>query len=138
MALNADLLRSSLDLVLSREENITVRFYEILFERYPEVQPLFGKNSSEAQAKMLQDAIVAVVDHLEDATWLEQTLGGLGQQHADYGVTEEMFPLVGECLLASLAEAAGDAWNDEIATAWADAYGAIAGMMITGLRARKA
>ena len=138
MSLNADVLRSSLELVLSREDTVTERFYEILFERYPQAKPLFGHNAADAQAKMLQEAIVAVVDHLEDEAWLGQTLGGLGRTHVDYGVTEEMFPWVGECLLAALAAAAGDAWNDEIEQAWTEAYGAIAGLMLEGYRAEVA
>ena len=52
-----------------------------------------------------------------------------------YGVTEEMYGWVGECLLAAFAEAAGDAWTDEVAKSWAAAYDAIAGAMLAGARA---
>lgn len=78
---------------------------------------------------MLQEALVAVMDHLDDASWLEQTLGALGQKHIEYGVTDEMYDWVGASLLAALAEAAGDEWNDELAAAWTEAYGAVAGLM---------
>ena len=130
--MNADLLRSSFELVVSRNPEPTLRFYEILFDRYPDAKSLFGRKSQEEQAKMLRDALVAVVDHLEDAPWLAETLKALGAKHVDYEVTPEMYPWVGECLLATLAEIAGDDWSPEIEAAWTEAYGAIQGLMLEG------
>lgn len=132
MSLNVPLLRSSFDLVVERQPQITPRFYEILFSRYPQVQPLFGRNSGGKQAEMLQEALVAVVDHLEDASWLEQTLGAMGKKHIDYGVTNEMYDYVGASLLATLAETAGSDWTPEVEEAWKTAYGAIASLMQKG------
>jgi hemoglobin-like flavoprotein len=134
MSLNAPLLRASLEIVVARQPEITPRFYEILFERYPQVKPLFGRNSSANQARMLQDAIVAVVDHVEDAEWLTTTLHAMGRKHVDYGVTEPMYAYVGDALLATLAEHAGEAWTPDVATAWTDAYTAISSLMIAGSR----
>lgn len=134
MSLNAPLLRQSLEIVVARQPEITPRFYEILFERYPQAAPLFGRNRRQNQARMLQDAIVAVVDHVEDAEWLTTTLHAMGKKHVDYGVKDEMYAWVGEALLATLAEHAGEAWSPEVATAWAEAYAAISGLMIAGSR----
>lgn len=135
MSLNAALLRDSLELVAQREPLITKRFYEILFERYPQVQPLFSRNAPERQQKMLQDAIVAVVEHVEDADWLKQNLTAIGSKHVDYGVTPEMYGWVGASLLATLAEIAGPAWTPDVEKAWTDAYGAITGLMLEGAKA---
>jgi hemoglobin-like flavoprotein len=134
MSLNVPLLRKSFDLVVERQPKLTARFYEILFARHPEVRPLFGRRSTEAQAQMLQEALVAVMDHLEDASWLEQNLGNMGSKHAEYGVTDEMYNWVGAALLATLAEVAGDAWTPELEEAWSDAYGAVAGLVKNGAR----
>jgi hemoglobin-like flavoprotein len=134
MALNVALLRSSFDLVVSRQPQITPRFYEILFSRYPQVRPLFGRNSEAAQQQMLQEALIAVMEHLEDASWLSSTLGAMGAKHVDYGVTNEMYDWVGDSLLRTLAEVAGDDWTPELATAWSDAYQAIASLMQEGAR----
>ncbi|HVH47158.1 MAG TPA: globin domain-containing protein [Labilithrix sp.] len=131
--LNAELLRSTFQLVTEREPAITGRFYEILFERYPQVRPLFGGNSARAQQEMLQGALVAVIEHLEDTNWLASTLAALGRKHVAYGVTREMFDWVGEALLATLAEVAKDAWNHEVAQAWQDAYEAIRDLMLVGM-----
>jgi hemoglobin-like flavoprotein len=132
MSLNVSLLRSSFELVVERAPDITHRFYDILFARYPQVRPLFSRNSRDKQEQMLTQALVLVMEHLEDAAWLTSTLAGLGAKHVDYGVTREMYGWVGECLLAALADAAGPAWNAELAQAWTDAYGAIASLMLSG------
>ncbi len=68
MSLNVELLRSSFELVAQRQPKITPRFYELLFERYPQVKPLFGRNAATQQQEMLQEALVAVLDHIEDAS----------------------------------------------------------------------
>jgi hemoglobin-like flavoprotein len=135
MSLNVSLLRDSFELVVERQPALTTRFYEILFERYPQVKPLFGRNTSAHQAQMLTSALVAVLEHLEDAPWLTETLGAMGKKHVDYGVTGEMYSYVGASLLAALAEAAGKQWTPETEAAWVAAYGAIAGLMQAGAKA---
>lgn len=132
MSLDAELLKSSFALVVDREPQFTARFYELLFERHPEARPLFNRNDPAKQQQMLQEALVAVLDHLDDAPWLRDTLGALGFQHADYGVTEPMYEWVGASLLATLEEIAGNDWSPEMAEAWGGAYGAIRDMMLAG------
>jgi hemoglobin-like flavoprotein len=134
MALQAELLRGSFELVATRAPDLTLRFYDELFTRYPQVEPLFSRRGRPEQAKMLEQALVAVLDHIEDAPWLSSTLRALGAKHVEYGVREEMYEWVGQCLLATLARVAGPAWNDELHTAWSEAYGAIAGLMVQGAR----
>ena len=129
MALNVGLLRESFELVATTNPKITTRFYEILFERYPQTQAIFPVANRARQAEMLTVALVAVMDHLEDAPWLVQTLSALGAKHVEYGVTPEMYGWVGASLLATLAEVAGPAWTPELNAAWADAYGAIVSLM---------
>jgi len=132
MSLNVPLLRSSFDLVVERQPRLTSRFYEILFQRYPEAKLLFHRNKPELQEKMLTDTLVAVMDRLDDAPWLTATLKGMGAKHVEYGVTNEMYGWVGASLLAALAEAAGPDWTPELEAAWTDAYGAIASLMKAG------
>jgi hemoglobin-like flavoprotein len=133
MALDVTALRESFDLVVTRSPRITHRFYEILFERYPQARPLFGQ-STERQEEMLTRALVAVIERVEDGAWLTQTLNALGAKHSDYGVTDEMYPWVGDALLATLEEVAAEAWTPRVAAAWTQAYGAIAGLMMDGAR----
>ena len=132
MSLNVAALRSSFELVVERAPNLTARFYEVLFERYPQARPLFGRNSRAVQEKMLTGALVAVIDHVEDASWLTETLGIMGAKHVAYGVTTEMYGWVGDALLRTLEEVAAEAWTPEVKQAWVDAYGAISSLMLAG------
>lgn len=134
MGLNVQLLRGSFDLVVERSPRLTHRFYEILFERYPQTQAMFPPHRRERQEGMLTEALVAVMDHLEDAPWLTSALHALGAKHLDYDVTPEMYGWVGDALLRTLAEAAGKDWSPELEAAWTEAYGAIAGLMQAGAK----
>jgi hemoglobin-like flavoprotein len=132
MALDVQLLRDSFQLVLERHPEPTARFYEILFEQYPAARALFGRNSRKNQEAMLAQALLAVLDHLEDGAWLERTLGALGEKHNGYGVTPEMYDWVGGALIATFAEIVGKEWTTLHTQAWGTAYGIIVSIMLRG------
>lgn len=132
MSLDTQILRDSFDLAVERSPALTSRFYDILFERYPAVRPMFSPSARRGQEQMLTQALVAVIDHLDDAPWLAGTLEAMGARHVAYGVTDEMYDWVGDALLATLAEVLDTAWTPEVERAWTAAYGAIAGLMQAG------
>lgn len=134
MSLNVAVLRSSFDLVVEREPHLTHKFYDVLFRRYPQAQPLFRNNPRQEQEKMLTDMLVKIIDHLEDEPWLVHQLGALGSKHASYGVTAEMYGWVGASLLEALEQVASDEWTPELAAAWTEAFQAIASLMQAGAR----
>lgn len=134
MSLDTETLRQSFSLVVERVPDLTRRFYEVLFERYPRTRPMFG-TSTKRQEQMLTEALVAVLNRLEDGAWLTATLRGLGARHVGYGVTDEMYDWVGDALLTTLAEVAGPDWTPAVAKAWTEAYGAISGLMLEGAHA---
>lgn len=125
------LLTESLLLVDSQEHALTPRFYEILFDRYPEVRPMFS-DDVRPQAEMLREAIIAVLDHVDDAAWLSSTLGAMGAKHAGYGVTAPMYDAVGESMIAAMQELGGEAWTPEMTAEWSQALGAVGGLMLAG------
>ena len=59
-------------------------------------------------------------------------LRALGARHVAYGARPEHYPVVGEVLIASMAEVAGAAWRPEYERAWASAYAVVAGAMLDG------
>jgi len=63
-------------------------------------------------------ALVAALDHLEDAEGLSTNLAVLGARHAEYGMTAAMYGWVAEALLATLAKVGGDEWTATHETAW--------------------
>ncbi|GAB11609.1 hypothetical protein GOARA_078_00580 [Gordonia araii NBRC 100433] len=133
--MNKDLLHHSLSIVDLPDDGLTVRFYDILFERYPGVKPMFSRDTRQ-QASMLRTAIVSVLDHLDDEKWLASTLGSLGARHATMGVTEPMYAAVTECMVAAMSEIGGDDWTPEMSREWTGALNAVAGLMLAGYPAR--
>jgi nitric oxide dioxygenase len=99
---------------------------------HPDVRELFHRHSPAALRKMFALKLTALVDHIEDAAWLERELAALAASHKSYAVTAEMYPRVGDALLWTLAEACGDAWTPEVDRAWRDAYAAITRAMLSG------
>jgi hemoglobin-like flavoprotein len=131
--MDKDLLERSLALVAGEEDALTRRFYDVLFTRYPQVRPMFSSDVR-PQAAMLREAVVAVIDHLDDAQWLESTLHGLGARHEGLGVTAPMYAAVAECMIATMEERGGSQWTPEMTAAWTEALGAVATMMLDGYR----
>jgi hemoglobin-like flavoprotein len=125
-------LMDHLEILTEAETALTERFYEILFERYPAVRGMFGRRSQEAQGRMLQESIVAVVQHLDNDAWLKDHLRVLGRAHLDYGVTREMYGWVAECLLQALADLSKEQWTLELADVWRSVLGQIVLIMLEG------
>jgi hemoglobin-like flavoprotein len=126
-----NLLHETLEIALAKDDTFPVRFYERLFEAHPELRPMFHRSTPGAQNKMFAQKLTAIIDHLDDAAWLDRELASVASKHISYGVTPEMYGWVGEALIATLAEACGDVWTPEAEIAWGVAYGALAGTMIS-------
>lgn len=135
---NAQLLQSNLELVVSRDPDLMQIFYSTLFERYPQVQPLFGRNSRDEQAKMLTEAVAMLVANVDDPEFVKQTMVGVGRKHVDYGVEDHMYAWVGECLVATLAQVSADEWNPELETAWSQTLQAISDIAVEAAAAERA
>lgn len=106
-------------------------FYEELFQRYPQVKPLFNaQNMAEQRMKLLMTLIFAV-ENLQQPDEMRRVVRSLGERHLRaYGVLPEHFPMVGEALLTALERHLGPAWTPETAQAWAQTYQAIADIML--------
>lgn len=129
MPFDPSLLRDSFELVLQRDQAFPHRFYELLFERWPQARSLFIRNSEGAQNAMLAQTLMAVLDHFGDDAWLDAKLVPLGMQHAQYGVTPEMYDWVGDALISAVAEVSAEDWTEAHQAAWKAAYVKIARIM---------
>lgn len=130
MSIDLDLLRDTLEIALAQDARFPGRFYELLFERHPELEALFTRHSRGAQVRNFGKKLVAIVDHLDDPEWTERELGGLATSHVEYGVTSAMYGYVRDALIDTLREACGDAFTDEAEKAWREAYARIAAAML--------
>lgn len=119
------ILRETLELTLARDDSFPTRFYDRLFTAHPEVRPLFHRSTPGALNKMFAQKLISIVDHLDDPAWLGRELSGLAANHTRYGVTAEMYPWVGEALIATLREACVEIWSADAERAWSEAYDAL-------------
>jgi hemoglobin-like flavoprotein len=132
MSLDLHALETSFDLVAPRGDELMDAFYSRLFAAAPAVRPLFAGTDMRRQKGMLLGALVLLRKSLRDLDRIVPALHEMGARHVAYGARAEHYPVVGEVLIASMAEVAGDAWRPEYADAWAAAYGIVAGVMAEG------
>ena len=132
MPLKVELLEQSFELVKPQADEFVASFYNNLFTDYPAAQPLFAHTAMDKQRQMLKGSLVMVVSNLRNPEALSSALKGLGARHVAYGALPDHYPLVGNSLLKTLGQYAGSAWTPELEAAWAEAYGAIAELMLEG------
>jgi nitric oxide dioxygenase len=132
MALDLDALETSFDLVAARGDEVVESFYTRLFATAPGVALLFAETDLNHQKKMLLASLVLVRKSLRDMDDLVPKLRELGARHYSYGARDGHYPLVGETLIASMAEVAGDAWRPRYERAWTEAFALIAAAMLDG------
>lgn len=124
--LRIDLLEKSFKSLSSRGEEFAAAFYDRLFEKHPEVKPMFAQTDMKEQEKKLLGALALVVNNLRKPDVLGIALRDLGQKHQEMGVLHEHYPIVGGVLLETFAKFIGPKkWTPELEKAWADAYGAV-------------
>ncbi|GAB4357923.1 MAG: globin family protein [Kiloniellaceae bacterium] len=132
----ADLVRASFRAVAQDRRQAAARFYEILFEQAPATRRLFV-NDLGRQGAELMSKLGLIVAELQSVEGLRPILEDLALRHVAYGVKAAHYPLVGEALLALLAEVLGEAFTPETRAAWAKAYGEIAALMIASAYSRE-
>ena len=135
MSLDLQALETSFDLVAPRGDELMGVFYARLFAAAPAVKPLFAGTDLKKQKAMLLGTLVLLRKSLRDLDAIVPKLRELGARHVAYGARPEHYPVVGEVLIASMAELAAGAWRPEFERAWAAAFGVVAGVMIEGAAA---
>jgi hemoglobin-like flavoprotein len=132
MDLNINALETSFDHIASRGDELVDVFYRRLFTVAPSVQPLFADTDLKRQKGMLLATLVLLRRSLRDLDSVTPKLRDLGARHVQYGALPEHYPVVGEVLITSMAEIAGDAWTLEYELAWTEAFAVVAGAMLDG------
>ncbi|EDY16604.1 Nitric oxide dioxygenase [Chthoniobacter flavus Ellin428] len=91
-------------------ELLTRHFYKRMFEKNPEVGPLFNRTNQEkgSQQKALAAAICAYAANIDNLEVLGGAVELIAQKHASLQIQPEHYPIVGENLLASIREVLGE------------------------------
>lgn len=127
--MNTDLLRSSWAEVGRFGDAVAQHFYARLFLAHPDTRQLFGADMAE-QRKKLAATLGLVVRSADDLSAVVPVLQRLGRDHRRFGAVEAHYQAVGDALLATLEHFLGEGWTPEVATTWAQAYSAVAEVML--------
>lgn len=136
MAVDVETLEESFDLVAPKGDELMRNFYDNLFEAAPSVRPLFADVDMERQRQALLNMLLVLRESLRDLDDIVPDLEELGARHVDYRAKPEHYPVVGEVLIGTMADIAGDAWKPEYTSAWQEAYQVVQDVMLSGAAAR--
>jgi hemoglobin-like flavoprotein len=133
-SLDTDLIQSSYSIIKAQSDEFAESFYQILFDKYPDVKPLFVKTDMEKQKAKLMESLDLVLVNVHNAKAFNSILKDLGKRHVRYGAVLTDYPLIGDALLQALEKHLGKDWNPSVENAWSLAYQAIADTMAEGAR----
>ena len=132
MNLNIDALETSFDHVAARGDEIVDVFYERLFAAAPACARSSRAPTSSGRRACCWPHSSSSGRSLRDLDAVTPKLRDLGARHVRYGARPEHYPVVGQVLIASMAEIAGDAWTVEYELAWTEAFAVVSGAMLDG------
>ncbi|MGF6290961.1 NO-inducible flavohemoprotein [Paraburkholderia youngii] len=127
-----DIVKATAPVLAAHGYTIIQRFYRRLFEAHPELKNVFNMAHQEQgqQQEALARAVYAYAENIEDPGSLAAVLRNIANKHASLDVKAEHYPIVGEHLLGAIKDVLGDAATDDIISAWAQAYGNLADVLM--------
>lgn len=129
-ALDVEILERTFAAMAPQGEALVARFYQELFNRYPQVKPLFRNTNHLEQQRKLLSALNLVVSNLRKPDVLVDALQNLGKRHQQYGAVPGHYQAVASTLLDVMQEFAGSLWTKEVHKAWSDALNSVAEIML--------
>ncbi|WP_377890546.1 NO-inducible flavohemoprotein [Alkalihalobacillus sp. R86527] len=125
-------IKSTVPVLEVHGNEITKRFYDMLFTNHPELLNIFNHANQKQgrQQQALANAVYAAAKHIDQLESILPVVKQVAHKHRSLGVKPEHYPIVGEYLLKAIKDVLGDAATEEILRAWEEAYGVIAGVFI--------
>lgn len=127
------IVKATVPLLESGGEALTTHFYAKLLNDYPEVRPFFNQahQASGAQPRALANGVLMYARHIDELDQLGDLVARIINKHVALNIDAAHYPLVGQCLLASIREVLGaEIATDAVLDAWAAAYGQLAQLLI--------
>lgn len=134
-----DTVKATAPVLAQHGYEIIKHFYRNMLTAHPELKNVFNMRHQEhgQQQEALARAVYAYAANIEDPQSLEAVLKNIANKHVSLDVRPEQYPIVGEHLLAAIKAVLGEAATDDIISAWAQAYGNLADILMgmeSGLR----
>lgn len=127
--MDTDRLKSTWHDVTLHGDDVALYFYAHLFVTHPELREMFPL-TMDAQRDRLVGALGRIVSNVDQLGEVVPYVEQLGRDHRRFAVIAEHYDAVGMSLLWTLKHFLGEAWTDDVARDWADAYGIVAATMV--------
>jgi Adenylate cyclase, family 3 (some proteins contain HAMP domain) len=125
------LVQSTYEIIAPKAEAFAADFYECLFARHPEIEPLFARTERATMQLMLMRMIGVAVRGLHNLPEVLPGLRDLGMRHAGYGVRPAHFDFAEDALLHALALHLGAAFSPEAQQGWRDVFALLRRTMLS-------
>jgi nitric oxide dioxygenase len=127
-----ELVKATVPVLREHGLALTRHFYQRMFSHEPELRNIFnlGNQADGKQQHALAAAVLAYAENIDNLAALGPVASRIAHKHASIGIRADQYPIVGRHLLASIREVLGEAATDEIVNAWAEAYQALADILI--------
>lgn len=127
-----DVIKSTIPLLEEHGDAITQTFYKRMFERNPQLKNIFNMTNQATgdQPRSLRESVVAYAANIDNLAALVPAVKRIAHKHTSLGVQANMYPIVGENLLAAIQDVLSLPDEHAALTAWGEAYGALADILI--------
>lgn len=113
-------LQASLPLMFEDQDRFASDFYTRVFELAPQVRSLFRNNMID-QGRLLTHMLGGIVYSLSRPEYLKTGLKKLGENHRNYGVKDEHYPIIKEALIYTIDNSLGERRSGKTMDAWSAA-----------------
>ncbi len=123
-------IEESIDRVMRSQDVFGAAFYDIFFQRAPEMREFFRDVDMNRQSIVLTMSISLIgQNHSRRYPATERYLHYLGTQHRKWDIPRSAFPKWREAMIEALGGFHGEDWSEELAAEWRAAFdGSIAAM----------
>src|SRR5690625_4027109 len=127
-----ELVKATVPILEVHGDEITSRFYQLMFENHPELKNIFNQTNQRKgdQPKALANTVYAAAANIDNLEAILPNVKSIAHKHRSLQIKPEHYPIVGKHLLLAIKDVLGDAATDEIINAWEIAYGEIANVFI--------
>ena len=130
-----EIVKATAPIIKDKGEEITRRMYQIAFADRPDYKRGFETTwmlhlDGGDQAHKLAASIYAYATHIDSLDELAMAVEKIAHRHVETRILPEQYELIGEKLLQAMKDVLQDGATDEVISAWAEAYHALANIFI--------
>lgn len=127
-----EIIKSTIPLLENAGVEVTNHLYKRMFQHNPELKDIFNiaNQASGRQQFALFSAVASYAKNIDNLGVLGDLVERVAQKHTSFHIQPDQYQIVGHHLIETLREMAPDDFTDEVATAWIEAYGLLAEVLI--------